>query len=139
MTATLEPVATPGATDHPDSRSRLVVIGNGMAGARAVEEILARGGAEKFAVTIFGEEPYGNYNRIMLSHVLAGEQTDDDIYLNALDWYEEHGVTLMCAAPADHTHLPPRIPQEQSWPQAQSPNSRRPSSGGTGPTGSTSR
>ncbi|WP_068427379.1 nitrite reductase large subunit NirB [Piscicoccus intestinalis] len=94
MTATLEPVATPGATDHPDSRSRLVVIGNGMAGARAVEEILARGGAEKFAVTIFGEEPYGNYNRIMLSHVLAGEQTDDDIYLNALDWYEEHGVTL---------------------------------------------
>ena len=60
-----------------DTRRRLVVIGNGMAGARTVEEILARGGAEQFAITMFGDEPYGNYNRIMLSHVLSGEETDD--------------------------------------------------------------
>ena len=52
-------------------RTRLVVIGNGMAGARTVEEILARGGGEQFDITMFGDEPYGNYNRIMLSHVLV--------------------------------------------------------------------
>jgi nitrite reductase (NADH) large subunit len=71
----------------------LVVIGNGMAGARAVEEILARGGAEQFRITIFGDEPYGNYNRIMLSHLLAGEGAAE-IYLNPLDWYTDNDVTL---------------------------------------------
>ena len=71
----------------------LVVIGNGMAGARAVEEILARGGGEQFHITIFGDEPYGNYNRIMLSHVLAGEEAEE-IYLNPLDWYTDNAVTL---------------------------------------------
>ena len=65
-----------------------------MAGARAVEEILARGGAEQFAITMFGDEPYGNYNRIMLSHVLSGEEADADIFLNSLDWYVENGITL---------------------------------------------
>lgn len=70
---------------------RLVVVGNGMAGARAVEEILARGG--DFAITMFGDEPYGNYNRIMLSHVLAGDPSDE-IYLNPLDWYAENDITL---------------------------------------------
>ena len=45
-----------------------------MAGARAVEEILSRGGADLFKITMFGDEPYGNYNRIMLSHVLSGEE-----------------------------------------------------------------
>ena len=54
-------------------KRRLVVIGNGMAGARTVEEILARGGGDQFSVTMFGDEPYGNYNRIMLSHVLSGD------------------------------------------------------------------
>lgn len=71
----------------------LIVIGNGMAGTRAVEEILARGGGQRFRITVFGDEPYGNYNRIMLSHVLAGEDTDE-IYLNPLDWYAENAVTL---------------------------------------------
>jgi nitrite reductase (NADH) large subunit len=71
----------------------LVVIGNGMAGARAVEEILARGGGERFRITVFGDEPYGNYNRIMLSHVLAGEAAEE-IYLNPLDWYADNAVTL---------------------------------------------
>ena len=75
-------------------RRRLVVVGNGMAGARAVEEILARGGAEQFSITMFGDEPYGNYNRIMLSHVLSGEESDADIFLNSLPWYEENGIIL---------------------------------------------
>jgi nitrite reductase (NADH) large subunit len=76
------------------SRRRLVVIGNGMAGARAVEEILARGGGEQFAITMFGDEPYGNYNRILLSHVLSGEEHSDDIFLNTLEWYAENGIDL---------------------------------------------
>ncbi|MEO6083831.1 MAG: nitrite reductase large subunit NirB [Umezawaea sp.] len=71
----------------------LVVIGNGMAGARAVEEILARAGGEQFRITMFGDEPYGNYNRIMLSHVLAGEGADE-IYLNPLQWYQDNDITL---------------------------------------------
>jgi len=54
-------------------RERLVVIGNGMAGARVVEEILQRD-AERFTITMFGAEPYGNYNRILLSNVLNGSQ-----------------------------------------------------------------
>lgn len=77
-----------------DNRRRLVVIGNGMAGARVVEEILARGGAEQFSITMFGDEPYGNYNRIMLSHVLSGEESHDDIFLNSLEWYVDNGITL---------------------------------------------
>jgi len=73
---------------------RLVVIGNGMAGARTVEEILERGGGERFAITVFGDEPHGNYNRISLSNVLAGSEDPRDIFLNPLGWYEEHGVAL---------------------------------------------
>ncbi|WP_426979824.1 nitrite reductase large subunit NirB [Pseudarthrobacter sp. O4] len=65
-----------------------------MAGARAVEEILARGGAEQFTITMFGDEPYGNYNRIMLSHVLSGEESDSGIFLNSLPWYRENNITL---------------------------------------------
>lgn len=74
-------------------RPRLVVIGNGMAGARTVEEILSRA-PEMFDITMFGEEPHGNYNRIALSHVLAGEETFDSIFLNTLDWYETHQIRL---------------------------------------------
>ncbi len=81
-------------SDNGDVRRRLVVVGNGMAGARAVEEILARGGAEQFTITMFGDEPYGNYNRIMLSHVLSGEETDADIFLNSLPWYIENNISL---------------------------------------------
>ena len=76
-----------------EEKQHLVVIGNGMAGARAVEEILERGGGAQFRITMFGDEPYGNYNRIMLSHVLAGEDSEE-IYLNPLDWYAENEITL---------------------------------------------
>lgn len=76
-------------------RTRLLVVGNGMAGARTVEEILKRS-ADRFDVTMIGDEPYGNYNRIMLSHVLAGETgvDDEDLLLNPMSWYRENGVTL---------------------------------------------
>lgn len=75
-------------------KRRLVVIGNGMAGARVVEEILARGGADQFEIVMFGEEPYGNYNRILLSDVLNGSHEESEIFLNPLAWYAEHGITL---------------------------------------------
>ena len=76
------------------TKARLVVVGNGMAGIRAIEEILARGGGEKFDITVFGDEPYGNYNRILLSNVLAGSDDPAEIYLNALDWYSENDIDL---------------------------------------------
>jgi nitrite reductase (NADH) large subunit len=76
------------------SKERLVVIGNGMAGARTVEEILARGGAGLFDIAMFGEEPYGNYNRILLSTVVNGSQDPSEIFLNSLAWYEENRIQL---------------------------------------------
>ncbi|OBK50389.1 nitrite reductase large subunit NirB [Mycobacterium sp. 1081908.1] len=79
---------------HAAGLARLVVVGNGMAGARAVEEILARGGDERFAITVFGDEPYGNYNRILLSNVLAGSDDAGEIYLNPLDWYAQNNIEL---------------------------------------------
>jgi len=75
-------------------KKKLVVVGNGMAGARTVEEILRRGGAQLFDITIFGDEPYGNYNRIMLSNVLSGVMMPADIFLNPLSWYEENNIHL---------------------------------------------
>ncbi|MGO9742660.1 MAG: nitrite reductase large subunit NirB [Roseiarcus sp.] len=71
----------------------LVVIGNGMAGMRTIETLLERAPG-LYDITVFGAEPYGNYNRILLSPVLAGEKTVDDIILNAESWYEEHDVRL---------------------------------------------
>ncbi|WP_286275804.1 nitrite reductase large subunit NirB [Mycobacterium antarcticum] len=65
-----------------------------MAGIRAVEEILARGGSDLFEITVFGDEPYGNYNRILLSNVLAGSDDPSEIYLNEVDWYAENGISL---------------------------------------------
>lgn len=75
-------------------KKRLVIIGNGMAGARLVEEILARQGSEIFEITMFGDEPYGNYNRILLSGVLAGTHDPKDIFINPLAWYEENNIKL---------------------------------------------
>jgi nitrite reductase (NADH) large subunit len=75
-------------------RERLVVIGNGMAGARMVEELLARGGQDRYDIVMFGDEPYGNYNRILLSNVLNGSQDTSEIFLNPLDWYSQNNVRL---------------------------------------------
>jgi nitrite reductase (NADH) large subunit len=79
--------------DLPATRQKLVVVGNGMAGIRALEELL-KIAPDLYDVTVFGAEPHPNYNRILLSPVLAGEQTIDEIILNPLSWYAEHGITL---------------------------------------------
>ena len=86
---------------------RLVVVGNGMAGMACVEQILkyapslddardapsASRGA-MFRITVFGDETHVNYNRILLSSVLAGEKSADDIVLNSLEWYEQNSIQL---------------------------------------------
>ncbi|MEH6800157.1 MAG: FAD-dependent oxidoreductase [Halopseudomonas sabulinigri] len=72
---------------------KLVLIGNGMAGVRTLEELLKLT-PDLYDITVFGAEPHPNYNRIMLSPVLAGEQEFSDIILNDLDWYHSHGITL---------------------------------------------
>jgi len=74
-------------------KTRLVMVGNGMAGVRTLEELL-KIAPELHDITVFGAEPHPNYNRILLSPVLAGEQTIDQIVLNPLDWYAQHGITL---------------------------------------------
>lgn len=73
---------------------KLVMIGNGMAGVRTLEELLKLSN-ELYDITVFGAEPHANYNRILLSPVLAGEQTFDDIVLNDLHWYQENGIKLL--------------------------------------------
>lgn len=83
------------------AKEKLVVIGNGMAGCRAVEEILTRD-PDRYEITIFGAEPRVNYNRIMLSPVLAGEKTFDEIVINGQDWYEENNIALIGGSPVDH-------------------------------------
>ena len=75
-------------------RLNLVVVGNGMAGMRTVEEILTRT-PHKFAITVFGAEPHPNYNRIMLSPLLAREKTFDEIVINSHAWYDENGIELV--------------------------------------------
>jgi nitrite reductase [NAD(P)H] large subunit len=77
-----------------EQKRKLVVIGNGMAGARTVEEILARGGGSQFEITMFGDEPTGNYNRILLSNVLNGSYREEEIFLNPLSWYQENRIHL---------------------------------------------
>jgi nitrite reductase (NADH) large subunit len=74
-------------------KQQLVVIGNGMAGMRTVEELLSAA-PEKYHITVFGAEPYGNYNRIMLSSVLCGEKTIEDIVINNRQWYIDNDITL---------------------------------------------
>src|SRR3954469_20155608 len=77
----------------PFEKPRLVLVGNGMAGVRALEELL-KIAPDLYEITVFGAEPHPNYNRILLSPVLAGEQTIDEIILNSREWYAEHGIKL---------------------------------------------
>lgn len=79
-------------------RQRLVMIGNGMAGMRVIEELL-RIAPDAYEITVFGAEPHGNYNRILLSPVLAGEKTLDDIMLHPPAWYAEAGIDLHLGEP----------------------------------------
>jgi nitrite reductase (NADH) large subunit len=72
--------------------TRLVVVGNGMAGIACLEQVLKH--QARFQVTVFGDETHANYNRIMLSSVLAGEKGADDIVINPVEWYTERGIDL---------------------------------------------
>ncbi|RDH88603.1 MAG: nitrite reductase large subunit [endosymbiont of Escarpia spicata] len=80
-------------------KEKLVLIGNGMAGIRTLEELFKLEEADKYEITVFGDEPHPNYNRIMLSPVLAGEKTIDDIILNSREWYAENDITLHTGDP----------------------------------------
>src|SRR5574343_860713 len=79
--------------DMMSKKMKLVMVGNGMAGVRTLEELL-KIAPDLYDITVFGAEPHPNYTRILLSPVLAGEQTLDEIVLNPLDWYRRHGITL---------------------------------------------
>src|SRR5690606_2669274 len=80
-------------------KERLLLIGNGMAGVRTIEEILERD-SSKYEITIIGEEKYTNYNRIMLSNVLQNKMTVDEIITNPMQWYEENNIKLVNHDPA---------------------------------------
>ncbi len=80
------------------NKQKLILVGNGMAGVRTLEELLKLEPG-MYEITVFGAEPHPNYNRIMLSPVLAGEKTVDDIVLNSREWYAEQGITLHTGDP----------------------------------------
>jgi nitrite reductase (NADH) large subunit len=75
------------------NKKKLVLVGNGMAGVKAIEEILKLS-RDLFEITIFGSEPHPNYNRILLSKVLQGDTEVKDITLNDWDWYTENNIQL---------------------------------------------
>jgi nitrite reductase (NADH) large subunit len=77
----------------PRQRQRLLLVGNGMAGMRTIDEILARE-RERFEIEVIGAEPHPNYNRILLSSVLAGEREIDDIVLHSREWYRSSDIKL---------------------------------------------
>ena len=89
-----EPQQQPAAA----RRRRLVVIGNGMAGMRTVEELLDLA-PERYDITVFGAEPHTNYNRILLSPLLAGDKSTAEIILNTPEWYSERHIALHCGDP----------------------------------------
>ncbi|HZG58768.1 nitrite reductase large subunit NirB [Paenibacillus sp.] len=75
------------------AKPKLALIGNGMAGVNAIEHLLKLA-PDKYDITVYGAEPYPNYNRIMLSYVLAGDTKQEDIYINDYDWYAKNGIRL---------------------------------------------
>src|SRR5260221_13842600 len=82
------------------ARPTLVVVGTGMAGAKVVQEVLARD-PDRFSIRMFGAEPHGTYNRILLSTVLGGFQDPSKLWLNPLEWYEERKVHVHAGVRAD--------------------------------------
>ncbi|HUP40380.1 MAG TPA: FAD-dependent oxidoreductase [Vicinamibacterales bacterium] len=87
------------------SKERLVVIGNGMAGARLAADVLSRGGGSRFDMAIFGDEPCGNYNRILLSSVLSRSHKPEDIFINPLSWYAAKNITLHAGTQVEQIDL----------------------------------
>ncbi|GAB2470083.1 hypothetical protein GCM10027082_21940 [Comamonas humi] len=98
-------------------RPSLVVIGNGMAGMRTVEELLQLAPG-LYDITVFGEEPHGNYNRILLSPLLAGEKSVDDIMLNPREWYAQHGIALHAGDPVVDIDRARRVVRSQGGVEA---------------------
>ncbi|WP_059411504.1 NAD(P)/FAD-dependent oxidoreductase [Cupriavidus basilensis] len=94
-------------------KPRLVVVGNGMAGMRTVEELLKLA-PDLYDITVFGAEPHGNYNRILLSPVLAGEKTIADIMLNTREWYAQNGIELLAGDPVVAIDRARRMVRSQS-------------------------
>lgn len=88
---------------------RLVIIGNGMAGARLAEHIVERQGRRRFHIEMFGDEEGGSYNRVLLSGLLAGHHLADDIVTTPLEWYASHGVVLHSGVRAVSIDLRERI------------------------------
>ena len=91
----------------------LVVIGNGMAGMRTVEELLKLA-PDLYDITVFGAEPHGNYNRILLSPLLAGDKSMDDIMLNTPAWYAQNQITLHAGDTVEHIDRQRRIVRARS-------------------------
>lgn len=89
-------------------KPRLVLVGNGMAGVRTIEELL-KIAPDLYQITVFGAEPHPNYNRILLSPVLAGEQTIDEIVLNDWSWYAGHDITLHAGCTVEHVDRVRRV------------------------------
>ena len=99
-------------------KEKLVVIGNGMAGCRAVQEVLKRD-PDRYEISIFGAEPRVNYDRIMLSPVLAGEKSFADIVINDETWYRDNGITLHAGLAVEAIELASqviRVADGQAWP-----------------------
>lgn len=98
-------------------KMKLVMVGNGMAGVRTLEELLKLA-PDLYDITVFGAEPHPNYNRILLSPVLAGEQTLDEIVLNPMSWYSEHGITLHVGKKVIHVDRQRRIVKAEDGTEA---------------------
>jgi NAD(P)H-dependent nitrite reductase large subunit/NAD(P)H-dependent nitrite reductase small subunit len=103
---------SPQPMSKPRKR-KLVVVGNGMAGMRTVEELLALA-PSSYEIAVFGAEPHGNYNRILLSPLLAGETRAEDIVLHSPEWYEQNGVKLHAGDPVVEIDRRRRIVRSRS-------------------------
>ncbi|MBF0381048.1 MAG: NAD(P)/FAD-dependent oxidoreductase [Magnetococcales bacterium] len=81
-------------------KEKLILIGNGMAGMKTIEELIAKA-PDRYDITVFGAEPHGNYNRIMLSPVLAGEKELHEIMINTTQWYQDNNIQLSIGNPVE--------------------------------------
>ncbi|QNY07692.1 nitrite reductase small subunit NirD [Acinetobacter seifertii] len=95
-------------TGVSQDKLRLVLIGNGLAGMRCLEDLLDMA-PDRYEVTVIGEEPWGNYNRIMLSPVLSGEKTIEDIMLHPPKWYDDKGIKFIASEKAVKIDRPRKV------------------------------
>ncbi|MGD6772542.1 nitrite reductase large subunit NirB [Staphylococcus simulans] len=94
-------------------KTKLVMIGNGMAGVRTIEEILERD-KDKYEITIIGKEPYPNYNRIMLSNILQKKMSVDETIMNPYSWYEENNISLITGERATRVNREQKLVKTES-------------------------